>query len=241
MMEVTVDHAPPGLGMAGARRDGTLDHDGREQSRPAARYQGYRAPVHAAGLELAVERKVLATPPFRSDCHDDASPVKRIPDQASVDISEPPARRGLVRSDRERADRDDVAIAVALDAIGERLIDRGLFVGRLQSQPGRPAAPTATAFQPLDASASWRATSSRASADDHALPAALKKPVTFSVVGTGTTKLSSTATIMQATPAIAPQTSSARRTASSSRVQAGRKKCAPPGPSAIALVFRAGA
>jgi hypothetical protein len=39
---------------------------------------------------------------------------------------------GLIRPDRERADRDDVAIAVGLDAIGERLVDGVLLARRLQ-------------------------------------------------------------------------------------------------------------
>ncbi|MBA4037849.1 MAG: hypothetical protein C0480_24955 [Bradyrhizobium sp.] len=63
-------------------------------------------------------------------------------------------------------------------------------VAAFNPSPGRPVVPTATAFQPLCASASRGATSSRASADIVVLPAALKKPVTFSVAGIGTTKLS---------------------------------------------------
>src|SRR5258705_154666 len=106
--------------------------------------------------------------------------------------------------------------------------------------PGRPAAPTATALQPLDASASRRATSSRASADITVLPVALKKPVTFNVVGIGTTKLSLSATSVQGTPAIPPHDSKARRTASSTLSWAKGKNSAPPGPSATALCFRAG-
>ena len=42
-----------------------------------------------------------------------------------------------------------------------------------------------------------------------------KKPTAFIVVGTGTTKSSLTATIMHCTPALLPQSSNARRTASS--------------------------
>ena len=40
----------------------------------------------------------------------------------------------------------------------------------LSANPGRPAAPIATAFHPSDAAASWRATSSRASAAIEELP-----------------------------------------------------------------------
>jgi hypothetical protein len=47
------------------------------------------------------------------------------------------------------------------------------------------------------------------------LLAGRKNPMTFSVVGTGTTKTSSSATTMQGTPATDPQLSSARRAASS--------------------------
>src|SRR6185436_5328082 len=102
-------------------------------------------------------------------------------------------------------------------------------------------APTATTFQPLEASASRRATSSRVSADIIVFPAGLKKPVTLSETGIGTTKLSLSATIMQGTPAIPPHDSRARRTASSTLSGALGKKSAPPGPTASALGFRAGA
>lgn len=44
----------------------------------------------------------------------------------------------LIRADRERADRDHMTIAVTLDAIAERRIDRGLLVGRLQPKPRPP-------------------------------------------------------------------------------------------------------
>ena len=55
------------------------------------------------------------------------------------------------RPDRERADRDDVAIAVALGAIGERALTAVCSLAAFRPSPGRPAAPTATAFQPVDA------------------------------------------------------------------------------------------
>src|ERR1700739_1929185 len=73
------------------------------------------------------------------------------------------------------------------------------------ANPGRPEVPTATALHPDNASASLRATSSLASAAIEAFLSARKKPVTLEVVGSGTMKLSSMATIMQATPASAPQ------------------------------------
>jgi hypothetical protein len=41
----------------------------------------------------------------------------------------------LIWPDRERADRDDVAIAVVLDAVAERLVDRILFAGFPEPQP----------------------------------------------------------------------------------------------------------
>src|SRR5258707_11967587 len=44
----------------------------------------------------------------------------------------------LIRSDRKRADRDDVAIAVALDAIGQGFVDRIPFVGCLERQARAP-------------------------------------------------------------------------------------------------------
>src|SRR5580700_7433308 len=75
----------------------------------------------------------------------------------------------------------------------------------LSASPGRPAVPTATAFHPDDASANLRTTSSLAPGVIEGLPAARKKPVTFIDAGTGTTKASSTATIMQATPTTPPQ------------------------------------
>ena len=59
---------------------------------------------------------------------------------------------------------------------------------RPSAQPGRPAAPTATAFQPVEASAIWRATSSRASVEDHRIVGDLEETGYFSGVGIGTTK-----------------------------------------------------
>src|SRR5690349_15492768 len=44
----------------------------------------------------------------------------------------------LVRPDRERADRDDMAIAIGLDAVGERLVDGVLLARRFQRQ-SRPS------------------------------------------------------------------------------------------------------
>src|SRR5258707_12412408 len=41
----------------------------------------------------------------------------------------------LVRPDRERADGDDVAIAVALDAFAQSLVDRRLFARLLHGKP----------------------------------------------------------------------------------------------------------
>ena len=79
------------------------------------------------------------------------------------------------------------------------------------ASPGRPDAPTATAFHPEVASASLRVASSRASAAIDELRAGRKKPVTLNVVGMGTTKKSSSATIRQATPARAPHDSRFRR------------------------------
>src|SRR4029450_4188890 len=94
-----------------------------------------------------------------------------------------PAGLGLVRSDRKRADGDDLTIAVAPGAFGKCGIDRSLFGRRLQSQPGparraearalppltpppRPPPPPPPApSAPVEAAASRRATSSRASAE----------------------------------------------------------------------------
>src|SRR5882724_1564692 len=50
------------------------------------------------------------------------------------------AQVGLIRSNRKWADRDDVAIAVALDAVAQGLVDRVPFVGCLERKtraPGR--------------------------------------------------------------------------------------------------------
>jgi hypothetical protein len=44
--------------------------------------------------------------------------------------------RALIRLDRIRPDRDDVAIAVVFGAIGERAVDGVLFAGGLQRQSG---------------------------------------------------------------------------------------------------------
>src|ERR1700730_15437269 len=85
----------------------------------------------------------------------------------------------------------------------------------LSASPGRPDAPTATALHPLDTFASLRDTSSLASPIVEEVMAARKKPVTFNVLGTGTTNAASTATIMQGTPATAPQDSRFRRAESS--------------------------
>src|SRR6266481_665041 len=41
----------------------------------------------------------------------------------------------LIRSDRKRADRDDVAIGITLDAVAERVVDRILFARRLRPYP----------------------------------------------------------------------------------------------------------
>ena len=148
-----------------------------------------------------------------------------------------------VRPDRKRADRDDVAIAVALGAIAERLVDRVLFAWP-PSTPARAAPRRRRRPRSIRdaASASLRATSSRASAAIDELSAGWKKPVTFMIVGTGTTKTSSSATIMQGTPAIAPQDFeiSPRRRLRRLRAPILKKNC-PPGPIAIALVFRPGA
>jgi len=59
------------------------------------------------------------------------------------------------------------------------------------------------------------ATSFLASLAIEELVAASKNPVALDVAGTGATKTSSSATIMQATPANAPQDSRLRRAASS--------------------------
>ena len=113
-------------------------------------------------------------------------------------------RTGLIRPDRERSDGDDMAIAVALDAIAERAIDRILFIGGLQAIPGRPEVPTATAFQPDEASASWRDLVARVSGNRR-VARAWRKPTGRMMVGTCTTNTSSIATIMQGTLASAPQ------------------------------------
>src|SRR5258708_9453801 len=110
----------------------------------------------------------------------------------------------------------------------------------LSPSPGRPDRPTATAFHPVDAAANLRATSSLESVAIEEFLSGRKKPVTFNVVGTGTTKTSSRATIRQGTPATAPQDSRFRRAASSTVSTPELKKYSPPGPSAIVLVFRAG-
>src|SRR5882672_8904868 len=73
----------------------------------------------------------------------------------------------------------------------------------LSPSPGRPEIPTATAFQPDDASAYLRATSPRSLGEITELSATLKRPVTFRLVGIGTTNESLSATIMQGTPATA--------------------------------------
>ena len=65
----------------------------------------------------------------------------------------------------------------------------------LSAGPGRPLAPTATAFQPPVTAWSWCAASLRASDAMAELLAGRKNPMTFSVVGTGTTKTSSSANI----------------------------------------------
>ena len=49
-----------------------------------------------------------------------------------------PAPFSIRRPDRERADRDHVAVAVPLDAIGERAVHGGLLVGSLQAEAGAP-------------------------------------------------------------------------------------------------------
>src|ERR1700728_1580379 len=76
-----------------------------------------------------------------------------------------------------------------------------------KARPGRPELPTATTLHPDDASASLCATSSLASAVIKELLSARKNPLALDVVGTGTTKVSSMATIMQAAPERAPQLS----------------------------------
>src|SRR5438445_456555 len=86
--------------------------------------------------------------------------------------------------------------------------------------------------------ADLRARSSRASVAIEALFAARKKPMTFIVVCTGTTNSSSETTIVQATPASAPQDSRARRVDSSVVSLAVLKINCPPGPSAIDFDFR---
>jgi hypothetical protein len=43
------------------------------------------------------------------------------------------AAASLIRADRKRANRNNLTIAVALDAIGERIIDRGLLGRRFQA------------------------------------------------------------------------------------------------------------
>ena len=124
----------------------------------------------------------------------------------------PPSCAGvLVRPDRERADRDRRGNCCPdLTQLASASLTAACSLAAFSPRPGRPAAPTATAFQPLDASASLRATSSRASAErSSALPAALKKPVIFSDGRHRHHKTSSSATIMQGTPAIAPQDSRA--------------------------------
>src|SRR5205823_741801 len=120
-----------------------------------------------------------------------------------------------------------------LDAVAERVVERILLAGRLQPQSGAARRATATALHPEDASSSLRATSSRISAAIEALFAARKKPMTFIVVGTGTTNTSSETTIMQGTPASAPHASRARRDDSSVVSLAVLKMNCPPGPSAI--------
>src|SRR5258708_25953030 len=110
--------------MAAARSERYLDH-GRTREKPSGRaIPGLSRAIHAAGLQLAGER------PGGSPA---VSRAWGIPPHAmKADCS------SLIRSDRERPDRDDVAIGVTLGAIGERAIDRGLFGGRLQSK-SRPA------------------------------------------------------------------------------------------------------
>jgi len=57
--------------------------------------------------------------------------------------------------------------------------------------------PTATAFQPDDASAYLRATSPRSLGEITELSVGLKKPIPFRLVGIGTTNESLSATIKQ--------------------------------------------
>jgi hypothetical protein len=58
--------------------------------------------------------------------------------QAALSLVVERERRNSVRSNRKRADRDDVATAVALGAVTQGLVDRVLFVGRLERQSGTP-------------------------------------------------------------------------------------------------------
>ena len=181
--------------MAAARSERYLDH-GRAREEPSGcAISGLSRVVHAAGHQLAAEQ--LRTPRHPGRCREFRSTIDR--------IQAPSSSLRLVRPDRERADRDDVAIAVALDAIGERVVDRVLFGGRLQSPV--PAVRRRRPRPRSSRSAHRRAGARRRRAHRPRSPDC-RRPgrsrSTFSVVGTGTTKTSSTATIMQGTPAIAP-------------------------------------
>src|SRR4051794_37600518 len=108
--------------MAAARSGRYLDNGWAREEPSRRTVSGLSRVVLVAGQQLAAKRPGDA-PAF--------SPARRVPSHAvSPDVSDQ-SHHTLVRSDRERADRDDVAIAVTLDAIGERAVDGGLFGGRL--------------------------------------------------------------------------------------------------------------
>src|SRR5262249_13772250 len=112
-----------------------------------------------------------------------------------------------VRLNSEGANRYHMAIAVVFGTVGQSFTDRVGLIGGHESQPRTPRGADCDHIP-----SGWhlckfvRHVIPRILAIEE-LMAASKTPVALDVVGTGTTKTSSRATIMQATPAKAPQDS----------------------------------
>ena len=126
--------------------------------------------------------------------------------------------RRLFQLDRKRADGDDAAGAIKPAAFGQGAVGRGLFACGLERQSGPAAAANGDRI-PAGRRVAEAARELLALLDgDCGVPAGRKNSTTFMIVGIGTMKTSSTATIMHATPARLPQVSKALRTASSALV-----------------------